>query len=766
MIGRTLSHYRITALLGAGGMGEVYLAEDTRLKRKVALKVLPGDLASSANRLARFQREAEALAALSHPNIVTIYSVEDVDGVHFMTMECVKGKPLSRQIPSEGMDLGRFFDLAVPLVDAVAAAHERGIMHRDLKPANVMLGDDGRVHILDFGLAKMYDETPSDAGAEAIEPTRAATLEETREGTIVGTVPYMSPEQVQGLPVDPRSDIFSLGVMFYQVLTGRAPFTGATQAGLVSSILRDDPPRVNTFRGGATDDLSRIVTRCLEKSSDARYQRARDLLRDLKAARRDMESGSFRGVSARAEPAAEQAIAVLPFRNMSPDPENEYFSDGISEDIINALSQVEGLRIAARTSSFSFKGKAVEVSEIGKRLSVHHILDGSVRKAGNRVRITAQLVQASSGYQLWSERYDRQIEDIFEVQDEIARTIVARLKITLAPATAQRLVRAATANMEAYQLYLKGRGMLYKRGKWIAQALEAFKQAVAFDPDFAPAWAGLADAYLPLAYYGFARPEDAMAPAFEAAQRALAADPDCAEAHCALAGTSLLWQRNLELSEAEFQRAIALSPTLTQARCWYGLFYLQWTAGRLEEGVTETRRALDGDPLSGYATAVYCWALTTAGRHAEAVIEGQLAVERDPESFASRIALGHAYRYAGQLEDSVKTYEDMLPIWGRNVWILALLALTFRHRGRSDLATPLHQEVLARRATQYVQPAILAIAASSVGDMDAAIEFCQEAADTRDPLFSMFYLNYQDFDGVRADPRFAPIVRRFTDVQG
>jgi serine/threonine protein kinase/tetratricopeptide (TPR) repeat protein len=752
MIGRTLSHYRITALLGAGGFGEVYLAEDTRLKRKVALKVLPPELARNPLRLARFQREAEALAALSHPNIVTIYSVEEVDGVHFMTMERVDGEPLSRQIPSDGMDLGRFFDLAVPLADAVAAAHERGITHRDLKPPNVMVGADARVHVLDFGLAKIYGETPAEVTAE--------TVQQTREGTILGTVPYMSPEQVQGLPVDDRSDIFSLGVMFYQMLTGRTPFVGATQAALVSSILRDNPVALSLIRRGATDALSRIVSRCLEKSREERYQRARDLVVDLKTARREIESGIYRSIAG-TEPAVEQAIAVLAFRSLSPDPENEYFADGISEEIINALTQVEGLRVAARTSSFSFKSKSVEVSEIGKRLNVRHVLDGSVRKAGNRVRITAQLVEAASGFQLWSERYDRQIEDIFEVQDDIARTIVARLKIALGPGPAQRLVKAATANIEAYQLYLKGRAMLYKRGKWIAQALEAFKQAVALDPNFAPAWAGLSDAYVPLVYYGFARPADTMPAAFEAAQRALAADPDSAEGHCALAGTALLWQRNLDLAEESFRRAIALNSTYTQARCWYGLFYLQWTAGQLNDGVTEIRRALDADPLSGYATAVYSWALTTARRYAEAVIEGQLAVERDPESFASRIALGHAYRYAGRLEEAIKTYEDMLPIWGRNVWILALLALTYHHMGQPDLAAPLYQEVLALRAKQYVQPVMLAIAASSVGDMDAAMAFCQEAADTRDPLFSMFYLNYQDFDAMRADPRFASIVERF-----
>jgi TolB-like protein/tRNA A-37 threonylcarbamoyl transferase component Bud32/cytochrome c-type biogenesis protein CcmH/NrfG len=753
MIGRTLSHYRILGQLGTGGMSEVYLAEDTRLKRKVALKVLPPDLASNPIRLARFQREAEALASLSHPNIVTIYSVEDVDGVHFITMERVEGEPLSRQIPSDGMDIGRFFDLAVPLVDAVAAAHERGITHRDLKPANVMVGVDGRVHVLDFGLAKIGGETPSDATADTV------AVQHTREGTILGTVPFMSPEQVQGLPVDERTDIFSLGVMFYQMLAGHPPFAGATQAALVSSILRDDPAPVSTVRTGVPDALNRVVLRCLEKPRERRHQRARDLLGDLKSARRDIESGIHR-VSTAAE-GGEQAIAVLAFQNMSGDPENEFFGDGIGEEIINALAQVDGLRVAARTSSFSFKGKAVEVSEIAKRLNVRHVLEGSVRKAGNRVRITAQLVEASSGYQLWSERYDRQMEDIFDVQDDIARTIVGRLKVALATEPSERLVKAATSNMEAYQLYLKGRGMLYKRGKWIALALDAFKRAVELDPGYAPAWAGLADAYMPLGYYGLAPSHETMPRALEAARRALDADPDCAEAHCALAGTALMWERQLDLAEREFQRAIALNPTYTQARCWYGLFFLQWTEGRLDAGVREIRRALDGDPFSSYATAVYAWALTTARRHSEAVVEAQLAVQRDPESFAAHIVLGHAYRHAGRYEDAVATYEAMMPVWGRNTWVVAMLALTYGYWGRPDEAAPLHQELLARRASQYVQPVMLAVSASGAGDMEAAIGFCREAADVRDPLFSLFYLNYQDFDAVRADPRFADIVARF-----
>ena len=357
------------------------------------------------------------------------------------------------------------------------------------------------------------------------------------------------------------------------------------------------------------------------------------------------------------------SIAVLPFASMSADAENEYFSDGISEEIINALGQIEGLHVAARTSSFSFKGKSVEVADIARRLDVRHVLEGSVRKAGTRVRVMAQMVDASNGFQLWSERYDRQIADIFDVQDEIARAIVERLKVAFDAGAAPRLVKVTTNNMEAYQEYLKGRAMLYRRGPWIAQALESFQKAVALDPGYAQAWAGVADAYTALSYYGYRRPDETMPAAVEAATRATATDPESAEAHNALAVAALLWERDFEKAEREFREALALNPGYMQARCWYGLFFLQWGVGRYQDGLAEAWLAFEADPLSAYATTVLSLALATVQRFDEAVLQARNAVQHDPESFLAQWELGLAYHWNAQHEEAIAVLE---PLWANS----------------------------------------------------------------------------------------------------
>jgi len=764
MIGRTLAHYRIIDHLGKGGMGEVYLAEDTRLKRKVALKILPSAFASDPSRLSRFQREAEAVAALNHPNIVTIHSIEEDDGVHFLTMQRVVGDPLDRLIPAEGLDARRFFELALQLVDAVAAAHDRGITHRDLKPANVMVSPDGRVCVLDFGLEKMRR---GDAPQNADE----TTIEQTRQGALVGTVPYMSPEQVEGLPVDHRSDIFSLGIMFYVMLTGHRPFAGETTVALIWSILGHEPPDVRTIKPGLPEALGRAVARCLEKPPDARYQSARDLHRDLETTYRQSgtvpswsplgPSGTAGGARSRTALPLEQAVAVLPFQDMSSDHDNEYFGDGIAEEIINALARIDGLRVAARTSSFSFKGKSIEIGEIAKRLNVNHVLEGSVRKAGNHVRITAQLVDASRGYQLWSDRYDRQLEHIFDVQDDIARMIVERLKVSFAIGQADRLVKVATRNMEAYELYLKGCAMVYRGGVSIDRALASFTKAVTLDPDYAQAWAGLADACTTLAYGGFAPSNDILPRAVEAARRACEADPECAEAHSAVAGTALFWERDFQKAEREFLRALELNPTYTQARCWYALFFLQASAGRFDEGVKEARRAVNGDPLSSYALGCYSYALAGARRYDEAIVQSRLALQRDPGSFSSRWALAFACHWAGKFDEALAAWQALLSMSGRNVWALAGMSVTCAQMGKDDEARTLHRELLDRRMHQYVQPAMLAISASAIGDQEAALGFCREAVDQHDAVFAVLGLHDPALDRVRADPRFAEIIRAF-----
>ena len=485
LIGQTLSHYKILDKIGEGGMGAVYLAEDGRLGRQVALKVLSDEWAADPEHLRRFEREARAVAALDHPNIVTIFSVEEVDGVRFFTMGLVKGKTLDQALPPGGYELQEMLDIAIPITDALAAAHSRGITHRDLKPSNVMLTDDGWVKLLDFGLAKLYESDAEPASGEA--ETEAIT----RAGVVLGTVPYMSPEQVQGLPIDHRSDIFSLGVIFYELLTGERPFHGQTSAALVSSILRDTPREVTRIKESVPARMSGILARCLEKDVDSRFQSVEELREELKKQR---QTGSEAKAAAEAEEESGPSIAVLPFADMSPEKDQDYFCEGIAEELINGLGGIKGLRVASRTSSFQYKGESSDVREIGKNLAVKTILEGSVRKAGNFLRITAQLVNVDDGYRLWSDRFDREMKDVFAIQDEIAESIVEALEVTLSPKERRALQNVATRNVEAYDFYLRGRNFFYQRSARAMQfAMQMFDKAIETDPNYAlVAWPGTA----------------------------------------------------------------------------------------------------------------------------------------------------------------------------------------------------------------------------------------------------------------------------------
>jgi eukaryotic-like serine/threonine-protein kinase len=721
--GQHIGPYQVGSLIGAGGMGEVYKARDTRLNRTVAIKVLPGQAANDPLARDRFEREARAVAGLNHPHICTVYDVGSQDGTDFLVMEYLEGETLRGPLP-----LDEVLRLATQIAGALEVAHQQGILHRDLKPGNVMLTKSG-TKLLDFGLAKLMNED--------VDVTRTA------EGTVLGTVAYMSPEQAEGKPLDARSDIFSFGAVLYELLSGRRAFSGDTTARVLSAVLRDDPPPLL-----ASPALDHIVRRCLAKQPSERFRAMAEVRHALEQV----------GLTSALKEAP--SIAVLPFANMSPDPENEYFSDGIAEEIINALTHIDGLHVAARTSAFSFKGKSVEVGDIAARLKVRHVLEGSVRKAGNRVRVTAQLVDASNGFQLWSERYDRELADIFDVQDEIARAIVERLKVVLAGGGSARLVKVTTHNIEAYQHYLKGRAMLYRRGPWIAKALESFQTAVVLDPEFAQAWAGVADAYTTLCYSGYRRPADMMPAALEAATRATAADPLSAEAHNALAVAALLWERDFKKSEKEFLEALALNPQYMQARCWYGLFFLQWGVGRLDEGLTETWRAFEADPLSGYATMVLSFALATVRRFEEAVAQARAAVQLDPESFVAQWELGFAYHWNGQDAEAITVLEPLWREYGQ-YWIAIGLAPTYAAIGRLDQTRNIYEALLARREQEYVPPFVLAVCVEALGDRKAAIAFCEAAIDARDMLFALFHRWLPDFETVRNDPRFPDILARF-----
>ena len=467
LIGRTLSHYRITAAIGAGGMGTVYRATDTKLGRDVALKVLPEDMARDPERLARFQREARAVAALNHPSIITLHSVEEAGGVHFLTMELVEGRSLDRLIPEGGLSVERIREIALALAEALAAAHEKGIVHRDLKPANVMLTDDGRVKVLDFGLAK---ET---GAANSIEAT-LTSAGRTAAGMVMGTPAYMSPEQVAGREIDHRTDIFSLGIVLYEMATGQRPFQGRSSAELTSAILRDTPPAVTDARVDLPGDLARIIRRCLEKDPRHRVQTARDVgneLRELgrQASQKASTLGSRPLTVAGKTSRPEVAVVVLPFVNRSPDPGNEYFSDGLTEEIITDLSRIDALKVISRNSSMALKGTSGDTRSIAKQLGVTHVVSGSVRRAGDALRVTAELIEASSDAPLWSEKYSGTVADVFGIQEEIARKIVEALKIKLTDSGEQQVASRPIENVVAYDCYLRARQEIYN---WVPAAQE------------------------------------------------------------------------------------------------------------------------------------------------------------------------------------------------------------------------------------------------------------------------------------------------------
>ena len=753
--GARLGRYEILSALGAGGMGEVYRALDTKLKRDVALKVLPQAFAQDPDRLARFQREAELLATLNHPNVAAIFSIEEAGGVHFMTMELVDGCTLEQMTPRGTVSMAQLFDIAIALADALSAAHRKHIIHRDLKPANVMMTDDGRVKVLDLGLARAVDPDP-------VCPEDDVThLGLTQAGTIVGTVPYMSPEQIEAKPLDHRTDLFSLGVILYELATGERPFRGDSSPALMSAILKDHPEPIEERRPDIPHAVSRLIERCLEKHPRDRIQTATEILAELKAQRRAWESGAAWALRPAAPHIAPRpvervaSIAVLPFTDMSAAKDQDWFCDGIAEEILNALTPLKGLRVAARTSAFSFKGKGEDLRTIGQKLNVTTVLAGSLRRAGDRVRITVQLSDVADGFQLWSERYDRELKDIFDVQDEIAKVIAERLQVTLAGGKEDRLVEQGTTNVEAYQLYLKGHALLGRRGTSIPAALDLFRKAVAIDPNYSLAWAGLADACSGLAITGSMSGTESKPQAMAAATRSIELDPTSAAGHAALACATLLLENNRAMAKQEFERALELRPSYVLGRSWYACFYLQWARGDLEQGIAEARRALESDPLSSYAGMILACCLCTAGRLDEAIETARRAVQHDPESFIARWALGVSLRTAGRFEEAVSTLETAAGMSGRHSRALSSLAGVFGQWGKRSEASALHRELMDRASRAYVPLTYLFLTAEASGQHEEAMALARRAWDAREPTFILHARYWPEFRALHSDPSFA-----------
>ncbi|HMF14401.1 MAG TPA: protein kinase, partial [Gemmataceae bacterium] len=608
-----LGPYEITAQLGAGGMGEVYRARDTRLERDVAIKVLPERFAQDHTALARFQREARAIASLTHPNILAIYDIGNDQGTVYAVMELLEGQTLGKKLKSGVMDWRAALEIATAVAEGLAAAHAKGIVHRDIKPENVFLTSDGGLKVLDFGLARLESRVSSPA-----MPERPDTITlETQPGLVMGTVAYMSPEQVRGQPADSRSDIFAFGCMLYEMVAGRRPFGGDTNADVMAAILHHEPAGLTDSTRDRHPELNDIIFRCLEKNAGQRYQSARDLVAALRALCEKAGKGET-GKQARADTgkqyettatfaAPTASVAVLPFVNMSSDAENEYFSDGLAEELIAALTKVEGLHVASRTSAFAFKGKNENIRKIGEQLNVRTVLEGSVRKSGNRLRISAQLVHAADGRNIWSETYNRQLEDVFAIQDEIAQNIVKALRVILTEKDRRAMEQTApTADVQAYDYYLRGRQFFHQfRRKGFHFALDMFARAIAIDPGYSRAWAGRADCYSFLYLQWEATPEN-LAQAETCSKKALELGPELAEAHVSRGFALSLQKRHAE-AFGEFEAAIGLAPTLYEAHYFYGRACL--AAGKLAEAAGRFEEACrlrpDEYQAASHLTSIY-----------------------------------------------------------------------------------------------------------------------------------------------------------------
>ena len=741
--GTQLGSYRIESQLGEGGMGTVYRALDTKLNRLVAIKFLSADRADAVARR-RFQREAQMASSLNHPHILTVHEAGEFEGRQYLVTEFVDGGTLQDWAKAEKRGWRQTVALLTDVADGLAAAHAAGMTHRDIKPANILVGKSGYAKLADFGLAKLTD-------TKAADVTRTLGVEPTRPGMIVGTVAYMSPEQASGGPVDARSDIFSFGVVLYEMIAGRRPFAGANDLEVLQTIkhaaaasLAEDVP--TALRG--------VVEKALEKDAADRYQSMREMVVDLRRLMRPPTEAPARVVADRMA-----SIAVLSFADMSAAKDQDWFCDGIAEEILNALTPLKGLRVAARTSAFSFKGKSDDLRTIGEKLNVTTVLEGSVRRAGDRVRITTQLSDVQNGYQLWSERYDRELKDIFDIQDEIAKAIVEKLRVTLAGVKDDRLVEQATKNVEAYQLYLKGRALLSRRGANMRPAIDLFQKAVELDPGYSLAWAGIAEALTWLAITGFARGCDSKPQAMAAATRSIELDPGSAAGHTALACASLVFENNRTAARQEYERALELNPSYALGRCWYALFYLQWACGDFERGVAEGRRALDTDPLSAYVTMILACCLCTAGRLDEAIETALRAVQQDPESFVARWALGVSLGTAGRCEEAVSTLETAIGMSGRQSIAFTSLATAFGYWRKRPEASALHRELLDRASQRYVPASHLALTAEAAGQREDAIAFARRAWDDREPPFILWARHFPDYRSLRSDPRFAAILR-------
>lgn len=749
MIGETVSHYRILSLLGSGGMGVVFEAQDIVLERKVAIKFLSKGSEQSEEAARRLQREARTLSSLNHPSICTVYELREHDGRPYLVEELLVGSTFQEIINQKKLDPQLILDLAIQIADGLRAAHAIGLVHRDIKPGNLFLTQDDRAKILDFGLARQSSKLL--AIANDVATLVGDSIEVTSHGAIVGTLDYMSPEQVRGEMVTASSDIFSLGIVLYQLLNGRHPFKKRSPLETASAILMSPLDSGSLTRDLATVGLNSVLTKMLAKDVAERYPDGQALLSDLRKLNARATGQPFGDLGFAAE-VPNSSIAVLPFVNLSPDPENEYFCDGLAEELVSALTKVEGLQVAAWNSAFRFRGAEVNIREAGEKLSVSAVLEGSLRKSGDRLRVNVRLLDVKNGYSLWSGRYDSELEDVFAIQEQMAEAIAGQLTEKLGLKGKQALFQPSTRNVDAYNLYLKGRYFWNRRGPAdIRKALESFQQAILKEERYAAALAGVADCYVISGVQGTEDPNEVFPLAREAASRALAIEPNMPEAWASLACVEAVYDWKWGSAEECFQKSIDLNPQYGTAHHWYAT-HLLVPLGRFAEGRAQIEQACANDPLS-LAIQITAGLIASFERDAErAIREYRKALEMDSSFALAHYFLGQSYEQTGAFEEAKKSLVRALELSTGSSEIEAALARVHALAGERSIAEEMLRQLRAKAAAQYVSPVLFAQVLLGLGNSEDAIAELQRARAVR--ATDLIWLEVRPvFDVVRDDSR-------------
>jgi serine/threonine protein kinase/tetratricopeptide (TPR) repeat protein len=796
MLGSTISHYRITEKMGAGGMGVVYQAEDIRLNRAVALKFLPPAVEHDPQALSRFEREARTASSLNHPNICTVYDIGEEGGQHFIVMELLDGKSVAHINEEKPLNIDAVLELAIQIADALDAAHSKGIVHRDIKPDNIFVTVREQAKILDFGLAKLGGQRVGPGAASDTEITADNNL--TQPGTIVGTVAYMSPEQVRGEELDQRSDLFSFGLVLYEMVTLRRAFTGDSVGMVYDAILNRAPVAPSAVRADLPRKLDEIIGKCLDKNRKFRYQSAADVRTDLQRLRRELatketeswavsapqahSNGRRRGLAiaavvvtiaalaglfylmTRRRGGVESALgpihsmAVLPLQNVSGDPNQDYFADGLTEELINSLAHIGSLRVTSRTSVMRFKGSTKTLPEIARALGVDAVLEGTVRREADRMFVTAQLVLGSTDQSVWAEKYDRDVRDVLTLQGDIARAIAVSVKSQVSPTEGTRLTSARPVNPESYEAYLRGRYFYNRRdAESLRKSLDFYKQAINVDPNYAQAYSGLADSYALIGYQNILAPRDSFPLAKDAVEKALTLDPNLAEPHASLGYIRMYYDWDFAGAEREFKKSIELNSNYVVAHWSYSI--LLSALLRPAEAEAEIKRAGQLDPLSIIVATDIGFELYYDRKYDQAIKQLQLAIEMNPKAPMPHFWLGRTYQALGRYEEALKAYEEGGPGIGDAPPTRAGVGHLYGVWGKREKALEVLAELDSKSKTSYVSPWTKAIIYAGLGDKEKVFEYLGQAYEERSDWL-VWLKRDPRWDPFRDDPRFSELLHR------